>query len=323
MRNIVHYLPNNDGWNLAVRQTFAPESLDRSLRPVLIIPGYGMNSFIFGYHPTGQSMTEYLASEGLEVWTVDLRGQGASIPTGRTPKYGLKELALVDVATTIDYISSITQATQRRVDAVGCSLGGTLLYIYAALKKSPDLGAIVAMGSPLRWVAINPVFRMAFRSPQVAGLFRVKFSRTLARYGLPVLKVIPWLLSIYLHPEIVDLSRPELLAKTVEDPVPQINKEIAEWINAQDLTVNGFNVTESFQGVENPLLCVVANADGIVPRATSEYPLELAGSKVKEILAVGDDRIRMAHADMFISEYAQELVFQPLASWLKRHQALA
>jgi hypothetical protein len=29
----------------------------------------------------------------------------------------------------------------------------------------------------------------------------------------------------------------------------------------------------------------------------------------------------MAHADMFISDHAKELVFDPLADWLRQHRA--
>ncbi len=51
-----HLVPNGDGWRLAIKQTFHPARLMRRRRPLLIVPGYGMNAFIFGYHPRGQSM---------------------------------------------------------------------------------------------------------------------------------------------------------------------------------------------------------------------------------------------------------------------------
>src|SRR5690242_8776332 len=76
--NVDRYLVDNRaGWRIALSrycQAREPKS-----RPVLIVPGYGMNSFIFSFHPTGPSLVECLAARGLEVWTVDLRGQGRSI----------------------------------------------------------------------------------------------------------------------------------------------------------------------------------------------------------------------------------------------------
>ena len=57
--------------------------------PVVILPGYGMNSFIFGFHPRGLSLEAYLASRGIEVWSVDLRGQGRARSTGGDDRFGL------------------------------------------------------------------------------------------------------------------------------------------------------------------------------------------------------------------------------------------
>ena len=42
---------NGDGWWLSLRRTFHSEKLDPDKDPLLIIPGYGMNSFIFGFPP--------------------------------------------------------------------------------------------------------------------------------------------------------------------------------------------------------------------------------------------------------------------------------
>ena len=72
-----HLVDNGAGWRLSLSRR--RESTPPVGRPVLIIPGYGMNSYIFGFHPNGPSMIECFAMRGLEVWTVDLRGQGRSI----------------------------------------------------------------------------------------------------------------------------------------------------------------------------------------------------------------------------------------------------
>ena len=45
---------NHAGWRLGLTR-FVPEGTPVG-RPVVVIPGYGMNSFIFRYHPTGPSM---------------------------------------------------------------------------------------------------------------------------------------------------------------------------------------------------------------------------------------------------------------------------
>lgn len=43
------YVATADGWNLHLKRTISPLHFDPTTRPLLIVPGYGMNSFIFGY----------------------------------------------------------------------------------------------------------------------------------------------------------------------------------------------------------------------------------------------------------------------------------
>ena len=48
--------PGFNGWQLSLSQTWDPAKLVPGRRPVIIVPGYGMNSFIFSYHPSGPSL---------------------------------------------------------------------------------------------------------------------------------------------------------------------------------------------------------------------------------------------------------------------------
>jgi hypothetical protein len=68
---------------------------------------------------------------------------------------------------------------------------------------------------------------------------------------------------------------------------------------------------------------VVANGDGIVPRETAEFPLAASGARVKARLDVGTTTVRMAHADMFVSNEAHARVFEPVAAWLAEPEASA
>jgi hypothetical protein len=75
LQTIEHFVDNGDGWQLSLFQTWDPARLAPGRNPVLIVPGYGMNSFIFSFHPRGLSLEGYLADAGFEVWRADLRGQ--------------------------------------------------------------------------------------------------------------------------------------------------------------------------------------------------------------------------------------------------------
>ena len=151
LESVYHLVDNGDGWLLSLRQNWDSVHFKADRRPLVIVPGYGMNSFIFGWHPSGPSMTEYLTLRGFEVWAVDLRAQGRTVRKGGRTSYRLEEIALTDLDVTLRAILEHTSTNQDKIDGIGCSLGGTYLYIHAAIRKNHPFGALVGMGAPLRW----------------------------------------------------------------------------------------------------------------------------------------------------------------------------
>jgi pimeloyl-ACP methyl ester carboxylesterase len=317
MKTIEHKVPNDDGWVLSVHQTWHEERLVRGRDPVLIVPGYGMNSFIFSYHPRGLSLEGYLAEAGFEVWRADLRAQGGSRSVGGGESFSMADLAMADLTAVVGAVREQTRTGRGKVSVLGASLGGTIMFIHAALNPEHHFGAMVSIGSPVRWVKVHPLLKLAFRSPELAGALRLRNTRRLAGVALPLLaRFTPWVLSIYMNPDITDTSAARELVKTVEDPNRHVNREIARWIGTRDLVVRGVNVSDALPKMTSPFLCVLASNDGIVPRETAAFSYEHIGSKDKAILEVGRDEIAMAHADLFVSSEAHERVFRPLATWL-------
>lgn len=306
---------NQAGWRLGLTR-FLPEGTPVG-RPVLVIPGYGMNSFIFRYHPTGPSMVECFTARGFEVWTVDLRGQGRSIRAKASNRYGLADLAIEDLGAAIAYVVKHTTTGQKEVDLVGCSLGTALAFGHVASVPSAPVHAIVALAGLVTWMDAHPLVKLAYGSPKLAGLVRVTNTRRLARLALPLLtRLVPSLLGVYLNEKSTDLSQVPRLVQTVEDPHPVINREIAEWIRRGDLVLRGINISRRLPELKNPFFCVVANNDGIVLPVTAKNTFERIGSTHKEILFVGDEEMPIAHADLFLCRGAQERVFAPVADFL-------
>lgn len=319
-----HHVPNQEGWLLELRQTYLPETLDRGRRPIAIVPGYGMNNFIFGFHPTGPSMEASWAERGFEVWSLNLRAQGGSRCEGGSRRYGFQEAGVTDLTCAFEYVVRHTETGADRVDGVGCSLGGTYLFVYLALvRKNNRLGSVVSMGGPLRWEDPHPALKFVSSSPFLWGQVRFRGTRKMLRLALPALKKVPRFLHLYMHPEIIEISRMDEMLQSVEDPNPVLNRQIAEWIQSKDLYVNGINVTDGLARARNPLLIVLANADGIVPEQTTLSAHHAMASPVKEVLRVGDETLPVAHADLFISEISHAQVFDPLADWLEAQNAPA
>ncbi len=325
--NETHSIDNGAGWQLALYQTWDASRLDPSRRPVLIVPGYGMNSYIFDFHPSGRSLVRSLAEAGFEVWRVDLRAQGGSRSAHRAShdlfaedeQFSIADLAVTDIGAAIGAVASRTQCVAAKVDVLGASLGGSLILAHAVLVRDSALGSMVVMGSPVRWVAVHPLIKMAFASPMLVGMLRIRGTRKLSELALPqIVRFMPWLLRVYMNPQITDTRAARDLVRTVEDPNRFINQEIARWIKQRDLVINGVNISDGLASITSPLLCIAAKSDGIVPRPTAEFPYHAVGSKTRSLLVVGTDDLEVAHADMFISRAAETHVFRPIADWLAR-----
>lgn len=314
-----HFVDDGDGWELDLKQYLDPATVDRGRRPVVMIPGYAMNTFILAFHPDGPSMVEYLVEDGFEVWTANLRDQGDSRRGAGPRTYGFGELALTDLPRVFDFVRRTSEAEPDLLDAIGCSLGASLLYIYLAHHpQDHGLGGLIAIGGPLRWDATHPLMKLAFGCPPVAGAARIKGTRRMVRVALPILKRVPKLLSLYMHADMVDMSHVDELAKAVEDPIPHLNRQISHWMRNKDLRVGGLNVTQGLARVEGlQLLCVLGNADGIVPPAAALSVRRVLGEDSVDVLEVGDDRHPFAHADLFIARGARERVFEPMREWLR------
>lgn len=325
---------NGAGWRLQLYR--ASKGAVRGKKPVLIVPGYGMNSHLFDFHPEGASLVEYLAQRGLEVWRVDLRGQGAAtyvgekrktaVPVPAPDNFRLDDLAVTDLGAALGAVLEHSDTGRDRVDVVGASLGGTLMFAHAALSGTARIGGMVAIGSPVRWVKVNPLLQLLSTSPGLVGNIRFKGTRRMASLLLPpMVRYAPSLLKMYLNPSLTDtsnLSAAEFnkLMSTVENPNRYLNRQIAVWIHRRDLTLRRRNLSEALQYIDRPSLTIIASHDGIVPPATARYAHDKLGHKDKTLIEVGSATVMAAHADLFISKLAESRVYAPMAEWLLARQ---
>lgn len=322
MRHRTLWAETLDGWRLQIKRYHDPATFDPSKKPLIFLPGYGMNSFVLAYHPEDVSMVEYLVGRGYEVWTANMRGQGASQRGKASRRFGFKELALIDVPTVRRFVGLETASTRDEADLIGCSLGASIAYAYLAHNVlDHGISSLVGIGGPLTWREAHPALRLAARHPGLIGSVPFIGTRALARAALPVVRRVPPLLSMYMNASNIDLSRADELVKTVDDPVPWINRQLAHWLQHGDLIVQGVNVREALADVRGvSLLCVLANADGIVPPDAALSVLDAFGDRDTATIIAGDDTDWFAHADLFIARQAPEQVFAPMADWLDARQ---
>ena len=169
MQSEQYLVDNQAGWRLAMTRTRPDdEATPAAKRPVLIVPGYGMNSYIFGYHPRGPSMVECFVTRGIETWTVDLRGQGRSIRGRGTDRYGLADLAVEDLGAAIAHVVANTETGSPTVDVIGCSLGTALMFAHLACVPGAPVHALVSMAGLVTWKGAHPLVRIAFATPSTS-----------------------------------------------------------------------------------------------------------------------------------------------------------
>ncbi len=317
-----HAPTTTDGWRLDLKRHIHDAHFDRSLRPILLVPGYGMNSFILGFHPKGTSFLRALCEAGHEVWTANLRGQGQAQRVRRDAgPPSLRRLAEQDLATALDTALAHTRTSATEVDLIGCSLGGSLSFAYLALVGRQKVGALVAIGSPLRWVEIPGILRAVFSSRTVAGALRISGSRRSARLAWPVARKLPQILSLYANADNIDLDHVGTMLASVEDPHPRTNRDIASWVKHGDMVLSGINVSEAMADEHGPLMLVAGNRDGIVPESVALSPRSLWGGDDVTVLRVGTPEKWYAHADLFVGNDAPEAVFEPIVAWLRARNA--
>ena len=317
-----HQVPNHDGWNLQLRRARHRTLHNPALAPIAIIPGYGMNSFLFGFHPRGTSMELCLAEAGFEVWSLNLRAQGgsrATSPDAEPPSFAA--FAGVDLPAAIAFITRNSASPGHPISLIGCSLGGTIGYTYLALHPQQSrVGALVTIGSPIHWDRPPLLFKLLGVRPDLIERIKLRGSRSIVRAALPLLERMPRLAHLYLNPAHVDLHALHELARTVENPQPRLNRELSEWLAAGTLTVRGRDIAEEVRKVTVPLLVTRANRDGIVPTDSVASVRTRWGGRADE-LVVGTREDWYSHADLFIGNEAPAKVFAPIAAWLSERSA--
>ncbi len=316
LRPVRARVTTSDGWSLEVTRGVPeiPMGDDRHRPPVLFVPGYGMNAHLFHHHPSGPSFAEVLYAQGFDPWSVDLRGTRSSRAPSPRSRPRLADQAFRDLPAVLDHVAE--RRGVARVHAIGCSLGGALLYAHGG-RDAHRIDRLVTMGSPLVMVADTAILRALAAIGPLAARVPVRGTRPLARIALPwVARVAPEALSFYLNPALIDLARPARLVQTVEDPSPTINVAMSAWARDGRLRLDGHDVTEGLSAFDRPLLVTYAAEDGVcVPRAALTA-VEATGGPV-EVLRVDHPDGAVRHADLFIARFAPTGVFPSVAAFLR------
>jgi pimeloyl-ACP methyl ester carboxylesterase len=249
----------------------ADSESDACSAAVLLVHGFGQNRYT--WHLPSRSFANYLASHGMDVFNVDLRGHGRSRTHSAASVNLIDEYVREDLPAAVDVV--VRQSGKRQVFIVGHSLGGLIAYAGASAIR-PSVAGIVSIGSP---------YHFARGSATLAGLARL--SHQAMRWGGPVsrwirsapvpMAAIGWLLSrgrrlaeSPLYPLPIRAWHPG----TCEPHVLEEHLRLAfdrasfgeavrflEWARDKRFGGERYRYDESFESLDVPLLVVAGSRD--------------------------------------------------------------
>jgi pimeloyl-ACP methyl ester carboxylesterase len=164
-----YYVPLTDGGSIPMDRRCSITvygHTDTSKGAVLLIPGFASNRAVFdvggGKGRTGPSFFEYLANQGYDTYSIDLRGSRQALSLGTKSPAFLKEHVEVDVPCAIRHIKSIGH---QKVYLIGHSMGGAISCAVAGFIPDDVAGIVhVRFFFPsLSDICANYMFRLHVR----------------------------------------------------------------------------------------------------------------------------------------------------------------
>ena len=134
--------------------------------PVVLVHGFAQNRYT--WHSSHRSMSAWLASQGLDVYTIDLRGHGNSRESGSPTRF----------ADYVDDAAELAEALGQPAFWVGHSLGGAVAY---ALATQAPVRGVVGIGAIYHFAQHNRVVNWLTRASHLArarGVFGALSVRT-------------------------------------------------------------------------------------------------------------------------------------------------
>ncbi len=328
-----HPAPTDDGWVLTLHR-FRPPA-DRPVHPVPVVLGHGilMSRFCWELGPT-ISVPRWLADRGHDVFVAEYRGTPSSLPPHGKPRwrYDAREHGWSDAPAILAAVRGVTGA--RRVSWVGHSMGGIVAYLYAARHGSDALHRVVAIGSPARFGAGKGAFKRSL-GPARWGLGRLRTLRLWPAVflTLPFAVFLPWTGSaLAINPRLLSWrERAGLFGGSFRDVSAQLHGWFLD-LKLGRQTVGaaeheGHVAPGDLGRLQAPLLVLASTGDRIAPPRSVEAGWELAGSRQKKYVLLGDPRNEWAgspvfgHNDLMCSRAALDCVWPMVADWLEADEA--
>lgn len=317
-----------DGWQLAIHRYPVPEPspgatpIPLRLRPVLLVHGLATNHRSLDV-VEGGSLARHLAAQGFDVWSIDLRGKGASKqgPEGsKRSQRSFDDYVNRDAPAAIRYV--LDQTGARGLAWVGHSMGGMIAYAHLG-KGGDGIDGLVAIASPGSMRQHGMMRAMAGLAP-IAALLPQVHMRAFGKFHANVLRgTAAFHVDNYFFNR-DNLTREErmLLGATALENISRAEvKTFSKWTKKERF-VSGDGTVDYAQNldvIDVPTLLVSGTADRIVPPRNVQFVMQRLASADKTHRVFGrisGDERDWGHVDLVAGKLADETIFPEVAAWL-------
>jgi polyhydroxyalkanoate synthase subunit PhaC len=311
----------SDGAYVELRRVPIPAGVaPADLPPVVLVHGVGANHRNQDAHPD-YSLARYLAALGRDVWLPTLRCAHPGILPGYDIRF--ESMAREDVPRAIAAVRDKTGA--ERVDYVGFSMGGMLLY--AALDRTvprSHIRRVVIVGSPAEVHPRLPVPRVVrfvprWLMPRVPFRFGARAFAFAAEWF-----TTPWH-GWVLNPRNVAKGITRVaLVEVIEDIPAGVLYDFAQWSSGDGIVrMDGEAVLPGLAAMDMPALFIAGSVDALAPPREVKHAFDVWGKDhpavPKRFVILGRDygsKEDYGHGDLALGVHVGVELFEPIARFL-------
>jgi pimeloyl-ACP methyl ester carboxylesterase len=307
---------------------------------VVLCHGLGLNATFWTI--TDDHLPGQLLARGYEVFLFDFRGSGESTRLGTVARVNARlrqtfllelgegrwtvdEIVRYDVPAVLDYVKKATG--KDRVNWVGHSLGGMLLFPYLELSPEPwRVASFVAMGSTITLAEVpQRDMLQANRALQVLARFISpgRLGRPLMYMRFPGLERIDQF--YYTSSNVDPRTVSRFYGYTLEDTGRSALRQLAPYLQyGHFVSADGaVDYAARLGAVSAPVLMIAGDGDIMSDVPSTELTFRDLDSPDKTLLRFGKAEGHVSdygHCDLVWSRHASREIFPPLIDWLDRHQ---
>jgi pimeloyl-ACP methyl ester carboxylesterase len=303
-----------------VRKRLPPSA--ESKGTVMLIHGFAQNRYT--WHSSHRSFSAFLASEGWDVFSVDLRGHGRSRYYSDAHSRTIDEYIQEDVPACVREAQRLSGHS--KVFLVGHSMGGMISYAAASSSLRDKVRGIVTIGSPYRFGLGNP-----FLAGLAKGLHALRFTGLfdnnpmlplhLLGHGLSRVRVVagsramPPAIRGWRPDNVEEPVLVEFLAKSFERTSLQILLDIITGADRVTLAnPNGrTDYGVAFEALDRPLLVIAGTEDSLAPPGSVRRAITKSHASDKTYR-----EFPFGHLDLVLGREATTTVWPLVRDWMAR-----